>query len=178
MKFLLLRMKKMKLKNKDQRSKTKKTIGCRAKFGIFDQTSWCKSCRNKKKCSRVDNEDQLPLSTCPPDNDSLSLSCPAPIPNQAAPSKIDSEKILLAQPANGSGVNTNMTATEDLSQVAPFLAGKKLNLAGFDEETQQDYTDWITEAGGEVVNSDFDGVLDYFIVPVDKATTPKHKSFS
>ena len=108
----------------------------------------------------------------------LSTVCPAPIPNQVAPSSNDSEKILLAQPANGSGVNTNMTATEDLSQVAPFLAGKKLNLAGFDEETQQDYTDWITEAGGEVVNSDFDGVLDYFIVPVDKATTPKHKSFS
>ena len=30
----------------------------------------------------------------------------------------------------------------------------------------QDLTDWITEAGGDVVYSDFTGVLDFLIVPV------------
>ena len=55
---------------------------------------------------------------------------------------------------------------EDVSQIFPFLAGKKLNVAGFEEETAQDLTDWITEAAGEVVYSDFTGVLDYLIVPV------------
>ena len=55
---------------------------------------------------------------------------------------------------------------EDVSQIIPFLAGKKLNIAGFEEETAQDLTDWIREAAGEVVFSDFTGVLDFLIVPV------------
>ena len=76
-----------------------------------------------------------------------------------------------------------MSLPGDISQVLPFLAGKKLNIAGFDEESvqvktitsplfgtnrepRQDLTDWITEAAGDIVYSDFIGVLDYLIVPV------------
>lgn len=83
------------------------------------------------------------------------------------------EKRLLAQ--YGAGDMTSATATEDLSQVAPFLAGKRVNIAGFDEEAAQDYTDWITEAGGDIPYTDFVGTLDYFIVPVDKEVSSKHK---
>ena len=32
-------------------------------------------------------------------------------------------------------------------------------------QPSQDLTDWITEAAGDVVYSDFTGVLDFFIVP-------------
>jgi hypothetical protein len=35
-----------------------------------------------------------------------------------------------------------------MSQVQPFLAGLKLELAGFNEDIQQDLTDWVTEVGG------------------------------
>ena len=63
-------------------------------------------------------------------------------------------------------VNPNVYIPEDLSQIVPFLAGKKLNIAGFDEEYGQDLTDWVTEAGGDIVYTDFSGVLDYLIVPV------------
>ena len=46
------------------------------------------------------------------------------------------EKRLLAQYGTEGGDLTR-TTTEDVSQILPFLAGKKLNIAGFDEETAQ-----------------------------------------
>ena len=45
----------------------------------------------------------------------------------------------------------------------------------------QDLTDWITEAAGDVVYSDFTGVLDYLIVPVHwsgQAKQPHHQMVS
>ena len=33
--------------------------------------------------------------------------------------------------------NSTRFSSEDVSQILPFLAGKKLNIAGFDEETAQ-----------------------------------------
>ena len=105
------------------------------------------------------------------------VTAPARVPSTQAPAPGNDttqfEKRLLAQ--YGAGDVTSATATEDLSQVAPFLAGKKVDIAGFDEEASQDYTDWITEAGGDIPYTDFVGTLDYFIVPVDKNVTPKHK---
>jgi len=94
-------------------------------------------------------------------------------PVQTAPTASNNttqfEKHLLAEYADKKGDNTTgITATEDMSQVSQFLAGMKLNVIGFKEEELQDYTDWITEAGGEVVYTDFDGILDYLIVPVEK----------
>ena len=99
---------------------------------------------------------------------------PAPAPGNDT---TQFERRLLAQYGGGEagGNVTSMTNTEDMSQVPPFLVGKKVNLAGFDEETLQDYTDWITEAGGDIPYTDYTGVLDYFIVPVDKDMESKHE---
>ena len=88
------------------------------------------------------------------------------------------EKRLMAQYGSRDKPDTNtlgLTATEDLSSIAPFMAGLKVNLAGFDEETMQDYTDWIGEAGGEIPYTDYDGPLDYFITPPDSKIRPKHE---
>ncbi len=52
------------------------------------------------------------------------------------------------------------------SQVSRFLMNKKLALIGFNEETEIDLCEWVTEAGGEFVYKDFVGTLDYLIVPV------------
>ena len=46
------------------------------------------------------------------------------------------EQRLLAQYGSTPG-NLTRTRTEDVSQILPFLAGKKINIAGFDEETAQ-----------------------------------------
>merc|ERR1719481_351750 len=65
--------------------------------------------------------------------------------------------------------------TASMSQVPPFLAGAKLELLGFNEETQQDLTEWVTEAGGEIVYMDFKGTLDYLVVPVEGGES-RHKA--
>lgn len=53
---------------------------------------------------------------------------------------------------------------EDATEVDRFLSGKKLYLNGLESETEVDMVDWITEAGGEVVNMDFNGIIDYLVV--------------
>ena len=73
----------------------------------------------------------------------------------------------------GGGGNT--ADTEQMSTILPFLTGLKMNFAGFEKQTLKDYTNRVTEAGGHVVYTDFDGVLDYFIVPIDKPVTSKHR---
>ena len=64
------------------------------------------------------------------------------------------------------GDQISQTFTDTASRRQPFLVGLKLELAGFDEEMQQNLTDWVTEAGGELVYGDFSGVLDFLVVPV------------
>jgi len=99
---------------------------------------------------------------------------PDPLPN---PTQYDAH--LLAQYGGGhttGGEQTSETFTDSasMSQVRPFLAGLTLQLVGFNEETQQDLTDWVTEAGGELVYADFTGELDYLVVPVTGGTS-KHR---
>lgn len=106
-----------------------------------------------------------------------SLILPAPLPIQDT---TQFEANLLAQyggaapPQDTTTNQTTLTDTASLSQVQPFLAGLKLELVGFNEETQQDLTDWITEAGGELVYTDYTGVLDYLVVPVSGGSS-RHK---
>jgi len=98
----------------------------------------------------------------------------------AAPDLTQYDAHLLAQYGGGQvttgGDQTSQTFTDSasMSQVQPFLAGLTLQLVGFNEETQQDLTDWVTEAGGELVYADFTGVLDYLVVPVTGGKS-KHK---
>ena len=46
------------------------------------------------------------------------------------------EARLLAQYGRG-GETDKTSLTDDVSQIVPFLSGKKLNIAGFDEELSQ-----------------------------------------
>lgn len=41
-----------------------------------------------------------------------------------------------------------------------------LSLLGLEAEQEQELVEWITEAGGEVVFSDFTGIVDYLVTPV------------
>jgi len=51
-------------------------------------------------------------------------------------------------------------------QVQPFFSGVTFKLAGFPELRQQELSDWITEAGGELVFSNQGVTVDYLIVPM------------
>lgn len=53
------------------------------------------------------------------------------------------------------------------SQVPLFLEGKKICLCGFDTETEDDISDWVVEAGGEIVPSSFSGIIDFCIVTIN-----------
>ena len=70
---------------------------------------------------------------------------------------------LLAQYGKG---QTSTMLTETMSQVVPFLSGLTFHLIGFPETQQQDLSDWITEAQGELVYSDHTDPVDYLLVPV------------
>ena len=39
-------------------------------------------------------------------------------------------------------------------------------VSGLGEEQEQELAEWIAEAGGEVVFSDYTGIVDYLITPV------------
>jgi hypothetical protein len=64
------------------------------------------------------------------------------------------------------GGQTSTMMTETMSQVQPFLSGLTIELAGFPEQQQQDLSDWINEAEGELVYSDHEGRVDYLILPL------------
>ena len=70
--------------------------------------------------------------------------------------------------------SSEMTLTQ--SQVERFLIGKKLALCGFAEQVEQDLNEWVNEAGGEIPYMDFDGVLDYLVLPPDGLTTSQKAS--
>ena len=70
--------------------------------------------------------------------------------------------------------SSEMTLTQ--SQVERFLIGKKLALCGFTEQVEQDLNEWVNEAGGEIPYMDFDGVLDYLVLPPDGLTTSQKAS--
>eukprot|EP00092_Neocalanus_flemingeri_P010154 GFUD01010944.1.p1 GENE.GFUD01010944.1~~GFUD01010944.1.p1 ORF type:complete len:1552 (+),score=561.52 GFUD01010944.1:76-4731(+) len=110
-----------------------------------------------------------------------SLLQPGPLPDTDNTDNTQFEANLLAQYgaaapplADQTTDQTTLTDTASMSQVQPFLAGLKLELIGFNEDMQQDLTDWVTEAGGELVYTDYTGVLDYLVVPVSGGTS-KHK---
>jgi len=50
-------------------------------------------------------------------------------------------------------------------QVQPFFTGVTFKLAGFPELRQEELSDWIAEADGELVFSNCGGTVDYLIVP-------------
>jgi len=50
-------------------------------------------------------------------------------------------------------------------QVQPFFTGVTFKLAGFPELRQEELSDCIVEADGELVSSDYGGTVDYLIVP-------------
>ena len=62
------------------------------------------------------------------------------------------------------------------TQVAPFLEGKKILVTCFDAETETDLTDWIHEAGGDLVDKNFPGIVDYAIVPINVSPSLKLKA--
>ena len=70
--------------------------------------------------------------------------------------------------------SSEMTLTQ--SQVERFLIGKKLALCGFTEQVEQDLNEWVNEAGGEIPYMDFDGVLDYLVLPPEGLTTSQKAS--
>ena len=53
----------------------------------------------------------------------------------------------------------------DTSFIAPFLAGKKLSLWGFEPEVESDLGDLIRGAGGEIIDKTFTDVVDFAVVP-------------
>lgn len=61
------------------------------------------------------------------------------------------------------------TDESSATQVERFLQDKKLALAGFDEANEADLSDWVGEAGGDLVFSDFKGTLDFLVVPPNGA---------
>ena len=71
--------------------------------------------------------------------------------------------------------SSEMTLTQ--SQVERFLIGKKLALCGFTEQVEQDLTHRVERrAGGEIPYMDFDGVLDYLVLPPDGLITSQKAS--
>jgi hypothetical protein len=64
----------------------------------------------------------------------------------------------------------NMFYVSEYQQVPAFLTGKKMAMVGLDEALEAELTDWIGEAGGELVFRDFQGTLDYLLVPRDFKT--------
>ena len=48
----------------------------------------------------------------------------------------------------------------------PFLTGLTFHLLGFPEQRQQELSDWITEAEGDLAYSDHQGKVDYLLVPM------------
>merc|ERR1719209_190908 len=73
---------------------------------------------------------------------------------------------LLAQYGVKEQNSTNMTETGTMSQVLPFFTGLTFQLLGFPEQRQQELSDWITEAEGDLVYSDHQGKVDYLLVPM------------
>jgi len=57
------------------------------------------------------------------------------------------------------------------SQVQPFFTGITFKLAGFPELRQQELSDWITEAQGELVSGNQGATVDYLIVPTGGCST-------
>ena len=83
---------------------------------------------------------------------------------------------LTSRKASTSTQEKNDYETTQESQLDRFLAGKKLALCEFSTQSEQDLSDWVTEAGGEIVFSDFDGVLDYLVCPPEGLTNrPKFR---
>lgn len=62
------------------------------------------------------------------------------------------------------------------SQVPPFLNGKKLALYGFDSEVEDDISDWVVEAGGEIVRLDSSTLVDFCIVTINGSPPATIKS--
>jgi len=75
---------------------------------------------------------------------------------------------------NGDATSCTVDGTNTMSQVQQFLTGSTLELVGFNEDTQSYLTDWVTEAGGELVYTDFQGELDYLVTPCTGGTS-RHK---
>merc|ERR1719234_2378383 len=65
-----------------------------------------------------------------------------------------------------------------MSQVLPFLSGLTFEILGFPENRQQELSDWITEAEGDLVYIDHEGRVDYLVVPITgfegKSRSHKH----
>ncbi len=57
------------------------------------------------------------------------------------------------------------------TQDTQFLDGLKIFLSGFNSEMEVDLSDWIHEAGGEIVSNNYSKVVDYLIVPVQNSST-------
>jgi len=68
--------------------------------------------------------------------------------------------------------SSEMTQT----QVERFLIGKKLALCGFTWQVEQKLDFRVEKAGGEIPYMDFDGVLDYLVLPPDGLTTSQKAS--
>ena len=60
----------------------------------------------------------------------------------------------------------------------PFLSGLTFEILGFPENRQQELSDWITEAEGDLVYIDHEGRVDYLVVPITgfegKSRSHKH----
>ncbi len=66
--------------------------------------------------------------------------------------------------------DVNGEEEEETSAGERFLTGKKLYFNGLENEVEAELTDWVTEAGGELVNMDYEGRLDYLIVSIGGPT--------
>ena len=73
-------------------------------------------------------------------------------------------------------VTLTQGSSQEESQVERFLIGKKLALVGFTETVEQELSDWVGEAGGEIAYMDFEGVLDYLVVPLEGVRSQRSQS--
>ena len=89
-----------------------------------------------------------------------------------------STKIINIKKVGGDSGEVTLTqgSSQEESQVDRFLIGKKLALVGFTEEVEQELSDWVGEAGGEIAYMDFDGVLDYLVVPLEGVRSQRSQS--
>ena len=69
--------------------------------------------------------------------------------------------------SNNCEADEHTQMTEADTQVERFLLDKKLAILGFEEEPESEISEWIQEAGGEIIFNDFDGIVDYLVVPAE-----------
>ena len=62
------------------------------------------------------------------------------------------------------------------SQDTPFLEGKTFSVSGFDSETESELSDWVLEAGGEIVSKNSSKIVDFMIVPFNSDVIKSKKA--